>query len=1297
MAEFWAENQAESSSAKVLNSSSDPKPVAGGAEPPPDNPRTVISSFKRPSSLSPQSPAMHASNLAGEMLAHFRLDDYVGMGGMGAVFRGTDIRLDRHVAIKVLPPEQATNPDIVARFQHEARAAAQLDHENVARVFYVGEDRGLHFIAFEYVDGVNVRDLIHQCGPLPPHEVVNYALQMTGALVHAAAQGVVHRDIKPSNIIITRTGRAKLVDMGLARNFERRGDGGLTQDNVTLGTFDYISPEQARDPRSADMRSDIYSLGCTLFHMLTGRPPYPEGTVLQKLLKHQEESPPDPRVSNRRVPDNLAHVVLRMTAKNPTRRYQNPDELLADLLEVAATLGMKSTSPEGLIWVTDQSKSATSRLTGAIWFAAAAALVIAVIALYGRPGAAPDSAAIAPSSPAGAAATTPAQTAGTVTPDDGSMPSDTESPDEPFTEPIRADGQPLDPAKPTVFAPLANDRNGERMSVDEHQDLRAVLEAAPSGATIELSGRHQLRTSDRIDQSAGIRIVAKRLSLKAAPGTRPQIRMTYDAESVGVTDWTLLACEGAQVEIEGIHFEWSASGAELPPMSLISLESSSMVLRRCSLAQSLAAAPRDGGRSDLSTTWVAQLDGGIGLDSKPTGSQLAAEECFFLGGDGGVLLAGPARLRLDDCTVLPYRSAIVVSSAGFPPSLPADVRLNHVSFFGHGSPLVDLQFARAVVQARRVVFTHQEVAGVLARTDADSAFEWAGNDNIYHGLGSFLVGSNGGEMKRSVSSLDAWTSYTEHIHEQGSVETDKSPWRLSLAAAANTPGVELADAFRIDGSPRQPGESPPGARYVLPWGPLYSTAETGWWPHARSTEVARNDGPPLKPPSALQPPREAQRPAPATNTPGSVDPPPPKMPDVKKLVGGGAPGDSDAGAAASRGTPANAGETAATPPQEGLLIVDPTNRTAFRSVAAAVARAESGWTIEIRHSGVLREPLIELAERHVTVRSAPGFRAVIEMEANRLEQQGREQRLFDVRRGSLTLRDLDIRMVTDPEFSEEHWTVVASRGADVQLEGCTVTVETTVGLTNSLVRFLSYEMAEPMTAPMNDANPVRPQLRLRNCLIVGVGNLLRVSSGVRVRSELNNCAADLRDEFLVVSGGGERPAVAALNELDVRRSTIKARGGLAMLDGSDARPWLPRLEVYAADNVFLGGPDAAWIQVRSPRPVDELRGLLRWKGANNTYAGLETVWRLESTSGGSTFETYDWPTWQATMTAPVRDEVRADRARLDFPEINDGSRPWSRTRHHFLPLPTSASAGSAADSATRGVDITLVPAPPHER
>ncbi len=311
---------------------------------------------------------------AGVELDHFRIEERIGLGGMGAVFRAVDTRLQRHVALKLLAPSQSYDDSSVKRFQNEARAAARLDHENIARVYYIGAERGLNFIAFEYVTGANIRDLIRSEGRLSPGDAVNYTLQIAYALKHTAAMGVVHRDIKPSNVIITPTGRAKLVDLGLARKDSTESQGDLTLPGTTLGTFDYISPEQAKDPRSVDVRSDIYSLGCTMYHMLTGQPPYPEGTVLQKLLDHQGKEAPDPAAINPRVPEALSAVVRRMMNSDRNRRYQTPELLIRDLSYVAATLGLRGANPEGLVWVASKAVEPSGISRHAGWLATVAIL-----------------------------------------------------------------------------------------------------------------------------------------------------------------------------------------------------------------------------------------------------------------------------------------------------------------------------------------------------------------------------------------------------------------------------------------------------------------------------------------------------------------------------------------------------------------------------------------------------------------------------------------------------------------------------------------------------------------------------------------------------------------------------------------------------------------------------------------------------------------------------------------------------------------------------------------------------------
>jgi eukaryotic-like serine/threonine-protein kinase len=317
-------------------------------------------------------------DVLGIRVGHFTIQRRIGMGGMGSVFLATDELLRRNVALKILAPALTTDPSAVVRFQNEARAAARLDHDNIARIFFYGQDAGLHYIAYEYIPGSNLRDVITAKQRLAPAEAVNYAMQLATALSHTSAAGVVHRDIKPSNVLITPQGRAKLVDLGLARKESTEGSAELTVAGTTLGTFDYISPEQAKDPRSVDVRSDIYSLGCTLYHMLTGEPPYPEGTVLQKLLDHQGKEAPDPVRKNRRVPPALSAVVRKMMASEPRRRYATPADLLSDLLQVARSLGTGAVPIDGQVWLTATRFEQPLWQRNIGWIATAATLILFV-------------------------------------------------------------------------------------------------------------------------------------------------------------------------------------------------------------------------------------------------------------------------------------------------------------------------------------------------------------------------------------------------------------------------------------------------------------------------------------------------------------------------------------------------------------------------------------------------------------------------------------------------------------------------------------------------------------------------------------------------------------------------------------------------------------------------------------------------------------------------------------------------------------------------------------------------------
>ncbi|MDR1140212.1 MAG: serine/threonine protein kinase, partial [Planctomycetaceae bacterium] len=329
-------------------------------------------------------PEIFASGIipAGTILGHFVINSFIGGGGMGRVYLATDMALDRKVAVKVLPRQRANDLGTVARFMNEAKSAARLNHEHIAQVYFAGEQSGIPYIAFEYVEGINVRSMVDDYDAFPLPQALNYLIQISHALSHAADHGVVHRDVKPSNILITREGRAKLIDMGLARLLdpsESKED--LTASGVTLGTFDYISPEQARDPRSADIRSDIYSLGCTFFFMLSGRPPFPEGTVLQKLLQHQGDEPPDIRAFQPNIPAEVALLIQKMMAKDPRQRFQTPAALIESLVNVAKMLGLQPTGPGKLIWVMTPPSRTSLLLKHIPWLATITCLIVTVCLL----------------------------------------------------------------------------------------------------------------------------------------------------------------------------------------------------------------------------------------------------------------------------------------------------------------------------------------------------------------------------------------------------------------------------------------------------------------------------------------------------------------------------------------------------------------------------------------------------------------------------------------------------------------------------------------------------------------------------------------------------------------------------------------------------------------------------------------------------------------------------------------------------------------------------------------------------
>lgn len=272
----------------------------------------------------------------------YRVLERIGGGGMGQVFLCEDTKHHRAVAVKVLSAGMAGDPGAVARFRREQRASAVLDHPAIVRAVDVGQDGRHPFLVLELVDGADLYRYVSARGPLDPRAAAHYVARAAEALQRAADQGWVHRDVKPHNLMVDRAGRVRVLDLGLARSFTEDSRHPPVSDidsgQSFVGTADFIAPEQANSSSRVDGRADIYSLGATFYFLLAGRPPFPDGTMAEKLACHRSREPVPIQQVRPDVPDGMAGVLTRMMMKNPAARYQMP-------LEVATALAAWSEPP----------------------------------------------------------------------------------------------------------------------------------------------------------------------------------------------------------------------------------------------------------------------------------------------------------------------------------------------------------------------------------------------------------------------------------------------------------------------------------------------------------------------------------------------------------------------------------------------------------------------------------------------------------------------------------------------------------------------------------------------------------------------------------------------------------------------------------------------------------------------------------------------------------------------------------------------------------------------------------------
>jgi serine/threonine protein kinase len=270
----------------------------------------------------------------GFMLGKYKLLGLLGSGGMSSVYLAENPSIAKRVAIKVLPVKRVEETSFLARFEREARVAFQLGHQNIARAFDKEQIGSIHFIVMEYVEGVDLYGKVKEEGPLDVRDAALYIRQAALGLHYAHEEGLVHRDIKPANLILDRKGAIKILDLGLALEDDGDDDASLTKayDEKVLGTADYLAPEQARDSHKADRRSDIYSLGCTLYYLLVGRAPFAQGKLAERIQAHLNKPAPNILEARPDVPPVIAELYFRMMSKSPEGRPQTAEEV-ADILD----------------------------------------------------------------------------------------------------------------------------------------------------------------------------------------------------------------------------------------------------------------------------------------------------------------------------------------------------------------------------------------------------------------------------------------------------------------------------------------------------------------------------------------------------------------------------------------------------------------------------------------------------------------------------------------------------------------------------------------------------------------------------------------------------------------------------------------------------------------------------------------------------------------------------------------------------------------------------------------------------
>ncbi|HXG12546.1 MAG TPA: serine/threonine-protein kinase [Gemmataceae bacterium] len=1207
-------------------------------EPTDDSPTVISRAPPRPA----PSDESFAGTLRGRRLAHFELIEPIGVGGMAAVIRARDTQLDRPVALKILPPEMANDPESVKRFHQEARAAARLDHENIARVFFCGEDQGLHFIAFEFVEGVNLRTLLERRGRLPVAEAVHYLLQIATGLEHAASRGVVHRDIKPSNIIISPNGRAKLVDMGLARSLDRQSDAGLTQSGVTLGTFDYISPEQALEPREADVRSDIYSLGCTFYHVLTGQPPVPEGTAAKKLHHHQHVAPIDPRELNPEIPDELAAILARMMAKDPKDRYAHVGQLVRHLIGVAQKLGLNAEVPEGLLFV-DAPLPDPPRARPILLAAVAATALVGLILLLGR---------------TGGPATSPSDPVFRVPPD---RPPPAPRADRPDQSPRTRLPAPAE--TPNGTAP----QRGPKVAVfnpphPQARDLARFLRENQGADEIQvvLNGDLELGGAWQGDESASVSSLvfeAPKVTIEGRSGARPTIRLKYDLRLPSPADGLLaaLVIRGGEGTLKNLRLVVDAASSQASMAGVLFQGGKGHKIHGCEFLQEnpppepvLDGPDERPGPPRLTSVVVdAGRDPAVAVEIKECYfARVQDEKGLYRVAQDAVRLIGPGRVLAAHCAFAPHTILFHLARGGSI-SQEAMLALENCSAMAAGDwtafhledstpcrlEVKNCLFSRVGADPdaepgssadRRAVLIHQ--AG-----RPPTALKYVGFQNCYHNLTAFWVRPT---LDESEAEIASWEAFAEEVRKVGgeegqdvkSVVLKQSPWQEADPLDMLRQG-RPQQAFLVNLKLRE-------LRYGPDLKQLLGVERCAWG-------TSYPNVPPLPPEDRPTEPVAAVR----------------------------------------------------------ELVVDPAvasvGNGVYRTLGQALEDVRQRAVIRIRHTGLLPvDPVrLERATLDVTILPDPGHRPILTL-GNTSEQ---EAFLFRVHDGKLTLEDLEFQLEPRRAGYKTQSVVEVIGEGSCAFRDCVITLDRAGrDVPLAVVKLADPALVMKMDPPSPAAAQV-PGISFEDCLVRGDGELLRVRASRPFTLEARNCLFALAGSCLNVQGSAEGAAAGQVSVARLEHVTAYLGEHLIRLQAHrEARGMgLVLLHVRAFDSLFVSRDAGSLIHLEGPETSEEkMRGLLLWDGRHNAYSNFMSL--LDQRSPGEEnppqpYGTVKWKEYTGERDALFVPRVRSILADPPPPEAplarvgKAGFRVRADADQSYganldrLPTPTGAAAAGSEE------------------